>query len=76
MCAQSSAGIYKGNFAQGSSIHNLISLNIFGPTPFSAFGRMYTFTKDPSHSFINKTPDPLVSVFVLYVSVKLSSIIC
>ena len=37
--------------------HGFINLNIFGRTQNLAFGRTYTFCNDPTHSFINETPD-------------------
>jgi len=60
-------GIYKGNFVQ------FLAYAWFNK---SEYFWLYTFSKDSTHSFINKTPDRLVSVFALYFSVKLSSIIC
>ena len=48
--------IYKEKIAYGVRTQVFINLNIFWRTQNLAFGRAYTFSSDPTHSFINETP--------------------
>ena len=48
--------IYKAKIAYGVLAQGFINLNIFWRTQNLAFGRTYTFSNDPTHSFINETP--------------------
>ena len=36
--------------------HGFINLNLLWRTPFPDFGRTYSFSKNPTQSFINETP--------------------
>ena len=46
----------KQRFLRGVRTQGFISQNIFWRTQNLAFGRTYTFSNDPTHSFINETP--------------------
>ena len=48
--------IYQAKIAYGVRTQGFINLNIFWRTQNLAFGRTYTFSSDPTHSFINETP--------------------
>ena len=49
--------IYKAKIAYVVRMQGFINRNIFWRTQNLAFGRTYTFSNDPTHSFINETPD-------------------
>ena len=48
--------IYKAKIAYGLRAQGFINRIIFWRTQNLAFGRTYTFSSDPTHSFINETP--------------------
>ena len=49
-------GSIKGSLLASVRTQGFISLNIYWRTQNLAFGRTYTFSNDPTHSFINETP--------------------
>ena len=49
--------IYKAKIAYVVRTQGFINLNNFWRTQNLAFGRTDTFSYDPTHSFINETPD-------------------
>ena len=49
--------IYKAKIAYGVRTQGFINLNIFWRTQNLASGRTHIFSSDPTHSFINETPD-------------------
>ena len=51
--------IYKANIAYGGRTQGFINRNIFWRTQNLASGRTHIFSNDPTHSFINETPDQL-----------------
>ena len=50
--------IYKVNIASGVCARGFIDQNFVLRRPFLSFLRTYTFCMNPTHCFINKTPDP------------------
>ena len=48
----------KQTLRSGVREHGFINRNLLWRTPFPAFGRTYSFSRNPTHSFINETPDP------------------
>ena len=49
----------KQRLLRGVRTKGFMSLTFFWGTQNLAFGRTYTFSNDPTHSFINETPDLL-----------------
>ena len=49
-------GFIMGSLLAGVRTQGFISLNIYWRTQNLAFGRTYTFSNNPTHSFINETP--------------------
>ena len=49
--------IYKTKIAYGVRTQGFINLNIFWRTQNLASGRTHIFSNDPTHSFINETPE-------------------
>ena len=60
--------IYKANIAYGGRTQGFINRNIFWRTQNLASGRTHIFSNDPTHSFINETPELFVSSPTLHIS--------
>ena len=54
--------VRKRTLCWGVRDHGFINLNLLWRTPFPAFGRTYSFSKNPTHSFINETPEPAINI--------------